>query len=151
MSAETRFSEAEQQFVDTNILVYAYDRSAGARHKQASRLLSKLWETKRGCLSVQVLQEFYVTVTQKVPHPLTVQEAAPIIRSLSTWRYHSPDAEDVLAAISLQERFRISFWDAMIVWSATQLECPILWSEDLNDGQRFGLAGGATQIRNPFV
>ena len=151
MSAETPHSELERQFLDTNILVYAYDLSAGIRHDRARALLKELWTHRNGCLSVQVLQEFHVTITHKVPYPISSQESSQVIRDLSTWRLHAPDAEDVLAAIELQERFQTSFWDAMIIYSATQLDCPIVWSEDLQSGQRFTSRRGATQIRNPFV
>lgn len=64
------------QFVDTNVLVYAHDISAGAKHQKARDLLVDLWETEQGCLSIQVLQEFYVTVTRKVAHPLSSLQAS---------------------------------------------------------------------------
>jgi predicted nucleic acid-binding protein len=145
MTAEQE-AAPELQFVDTNVLVYAYDRSAGSRHQRARQLLAELWESGNGCLSVQVLQEFHVTVTRKVAYPLSSERSAGLIRDLSAWRVHAPSAEDVLAAIRLQERFQISIWDAMIVQSASRLDCAILWSEDLNAGQRIR----STKVRNPF-
>ena len=78
MSAETLL-----EFVDTNILVYAHDRSAGKKHEAARELVKRLWETRQGCLSVQVLQEFYVTVTRKVAQPIKPEEAAELIRDLN--------------------------------------------------------------------
>jgi predicted nucleic acid-binding protein len=146
MTAEQE-AAPELQFVDTNVLVYAYDRSAGSRHQRARQLLAELWEYGNGCLSVQVLQEFHVTVTRKVAYALSSAQSANLSRDLSAWRVHVPAAEDVLAAIQLQERFQISFWDAMIVQSAASLECSIPWSEDLNGGQHFR----STQVRNPFI
>jgi predicted nucleic acid-binding protein len=141
-------SDAETlQFVDTNVLIYAHDQSAGARHKQAKKLLSELWENRKGCLSVQVLQEFYVNVTQKGPKPLTTEVAGQIIADLSTWQVHQPGVKDVLDAIALQGRYQLSFWDAMIVASATALGCEILWSEDLNPGQNYATVA----VRNPFI
>jgi predicted nucleic acid-binding protein len=132
-------SEASQlQFVDTNVLVYAHDRSAGDKHLRARLLLQELWETRQGCLSIQVLQEFYVNITRKVPIPLPSQTAAQIIGDLSAWQVHSPSVNDVLQAISLQERYSISFWDAMVLASAIQLGCETVWSEDLSPGQRYG-------------
>ena len=80
------------QFVDTNVLVYAFDRSAGARHEIAREQVSKLWEEDLGCLSIQVLQEFYVTVTQKIRSPLATDQAAKILMDLGQWRVHSPSA-----------------------------------------------------------
>ncbi len=123
------------QFVDTNILIYAHDLSAGHKHTRARNLIRELWESGEGCLSVQVLQEFYVNVTQKVPRPLAANVAASIIADLSAWQIHRPGAEDILDAIRLQNRYQTSFWDAMIIASAIQLGCQSIWSEDLNPGQ----------------
>lgn len=134
------------QFVDTNVLVYAHDRSAGAKHDRAKALLAELWESRTGCLSIQVLQEFYVTITRKVANPLSRQTASQIIADLSAWNMHSPNAQNVLEAINLQDRYHVSFWDAMILTSATQLGCQTVWSEDLNAGQRYG----EVRVVNPF-
>ena len=136
----------EGQFVDTNILVYAHDVSAGKKYQQAKGILQALWDSGTGCVSVQVLQEFYVAVTQKVPDPLKPEEAARIVADLSTWRVHTPVAPDVLAAIDLQLRHRISFWDAMILQSAIELGSTVLLSEDLNPGQIYD----GVRVRNPF-
>ena len=134
------------QFVDTNVLVYAHDKSARQKYEQAKTLLQKLWASGTGCLSVQVLQEFYVTVTQKVPQPLDVESTVRIIEDLAFWRIYAPDAKDVLAAIDVQQRYMISFWDAMIIWSAVQLKCDIIWSEDMNPGQVYE----GVELLNPF-
>jgi predicted nucleic acid-binding protein len=123
------------QFVDTNILVYAHDLSSGHKHTRARGLLQELWQSGEGCLSVQVLHEFYVTVTQKVATPLAPELAAQIIADLSVWQVHRPGADDLLDAIRLQKRYHLSFWDAMIIASAVQLDCQTLWTEDLNPGQ----------------
>jgi predicted nucleic acid-binding protein len=123
------------QFVGTNVLIYAHDLSSGRKHKRARDLVQELWQSGEGCLSVQVLQEFYVNVTQKVAKPLAPEVAAQITADLSVWQIHRPGVEDVLDAIRLQARYQLSFWDAMIVASAIQLGCQILWTEDLNPGQ----------------
>lgn len=133
-------------FVDTNVLVYAFDQSAGDKRDRARSLLDRLWTDKRGCLSIQVLQELYVAVTQKVLRPIDREKAAEIIRDLSYWQLHAPVAEDVLGAIALQQRHRTSFWDAMVLWSAQQLGCNEVWSEDLNQGQDYD----GVQVVNPF-
>ena len=142
MTAETGL-----QFVDTNILVYAYDSSAQGRHNQAKALLTDLWRNGLGCLSIQTLQEFFVTITRKVARPMAADEAAQIISDLGHWRVHSPTVEDVLEAIALQQRSRLSFWDAMVLTSAEQLECSVLWSEDLNPGQDYT----GVKVLNPFA
>ena len=134
------------QFVDTNILIYAHDISAGQKHERARELMRALWQSGEGCLSIQVLQDFYVDVTQKVAKPLSAEAAAQAIADLSVWKVHCPGAEDVLDAIRLQKRYQISFWDAMILASALQLGCQVLWSEDLNPGQVYD----RVEVQSPF-
>ncbi len=125
------------QFIDTNILIYAHDLSAGEKNARARKLIERLWESRLGCLSIQVLQEFYVNVTEKVARPLMPEVAAQIISDLSVWQVHRPGAQDVLDAIRMQQRYQLSFWDSMIVASAIQMGCRTLWSEDLNPGQTY--------------
>lgn len=134
------------EFIDSNVLVYAHDTSAGNKQRRARDLLTHLWESGSGCLSIQVLQEFYVNVTQKIPHPLGPDRAGQLISDLQMWRVHSPVPEDVLIAIALQARCRLSFWDSMILRSASALGCAVLWTEDLNDGQIME----SVEVRNPF-
>ncbi len=140
-------SDSPLQFVDTNILIYAHDRSAGLKHDRAIALLKDLWEARAGGLSIQVFQEFYVNVTHKVAHPLSPEETAQIIADLSTWQIHRPDTNDILEAIRLQTRLQFSFWDAMILTSARRLGCETVWSEDLNAGQAYE----GVVVQNPFV
>jgi predicted nucleic acid-binding protein len=139
-------AEPAWQFVDTNVLVYAFDGAAEEKHDAARALLQDLWQSRRGCLSLQVLQELYVTVTQKVKTPFSATEAAQIIEDLASWRVHAPTAGDVLEAIDLQVRYQLSFWDAMIVQSASSMGCGVLWTEDLSHGQKIN----QTVIRDPF-
>lgn len=138
---------ADRQFVDTNILVYAHDVTAGDKHSRARELIEELWQTRGGCVSVQVLQEFFVTTTRKIPRPLHAQAAARIIDDLAHWHVHAPAAGDVLAAIDIHHRTGASFWDAMIVHSAKELGCGTLHSEDLNPGQDYA----GVRVRNPFL
>jgi predicted nucleic acid-binding protein len=140
-------ANAELQFMDTNILVYAHDLSAGLKHERALELIEGLWENHLGCLSVQVMQEFYVVTTQKIASPLDQETATRILRDLIQWHVHAPIAEDVLGAIGVQERYQVSFWDAMILWSAQQLGCSTLWSEDLSEGRVYG----DLRVLNPFT
>lgn len=140
-------AEASRQFVDTNVLVYAHDATAGDKHVLARQLLAELWAEGNGCLNIQVLQEFYVTVTRKVRYPLTPEAARQQVEDLGQWLAHSPTVKDIIEAIQLQQRSRLSFWDAMLVISAQKLDCEVLWSDDLNPGQ---VIGGVT-IRNPFA
>lgn len=139
-------SDDNPQFVDTNILIYAFDASAGMKWEQASALLRNLWENENGRISVQVLQEFYVNVTRKAPNVMKPAEAAGVIRDFAHWPVHRPGVEDVLAAIQLQQRYKISFWDAMIVRSAQESNCEVLWSEDLANEQEYE----GVKVVNPF-
>lgn len=127
--------ELSYQFVDTNVLVYAYDSRNAQKQQQAKALLRQLWQEQTGCISIQVLQEFYVTTTQKLANPLAVTEAAQIISDLSLWRIHQPQVEDILSAVQIQQRYQLSFWDSLIVRSANQLGCKLIWTEDLNNDQ----------------
>jgi predicted nucleic acid-binding protein len=138
--------ESPGKFIDTNILVYAHDNSAGQKQDLAQELIKELWESRAGCLSIQVLQEFYVGVTMKVPDPLLPEAAAVIINDLTSWRVHRPDGDDLLAAIDKQIRYRISFWDSMVIQSAQSLGCEILFSENFNAEQRYD----GVLVVNPF-
>jgi len=139
-------AEGTREFVDANVLVYALDASAGAKGETARELVERLWHSGNGCLSVQVLQEFFVTVTRKVARPLSVDAAENRVREFAVWNVFAPTAEDVLAASALHKKAKLSFWDAMIVEAAAQSACEILWTEDLSDGQ---LLRGV-RVRNPF-
>lgn len=133
-------------FLDTNLLVYAYDRSAGSKYNLAAQLVEKCWEYQNGCLSIQVLQEFFVTVTRKIASPLEHQIARQIVADLAQWHLHAPQADDLLQAMDLQHNYPLSFWDAQVVQSAASLGCKQLLSEDLNHGQTYG----SVQVINPF-
>jgi predicted nucleic acid-binding protein len=138
---------ADLSFVDTNVLVYAFDETAVEKHDRARLIVRELWESRTGCLSVQVLQEFLVTVTRKIPKPLDTGMAREIITDLSLWRVHAPGTADVLAAIDCHYDQQLSFWDALIVCSAASLGCGVLYSEDLNPGQRYQ----GVLVQNPLL
>ncbi len=138
--------EDAPSFIDTNVLLYAYDASAGTRHDRAARLVADLAARRQAATSVQVLQEFYVNATKKIAEPLAPGLALDRIRAFSRWPTHVPTARDVFAAASLADEAQLPFWDAMIVRSAVELRCTVLWSEDLNAGQH--ICG--VQVRSPF-
>lgn len=135
------------EFVDTNVLLYAYDTSAGDKHTKARELVGRLGRSREGAISVQVLQEFYVNAVRKIAEPLTPANARERIKVLSRWSVHVPLAADVLAASSISEDNQISFRDAMVIRSAAELHCTRLWSEDLTRGQT--IAG--VLVSNPFA
>ena len=139
------------EFVDTNVLLYAVDHTEAAKQAQAEALLTRLWEERSGSLSVQVLQEFYVNATRKLSRPLAPDTARQVIEDYSLWIVHAPTSASVLAAIDLQREHQVSFWDAMILQSAQDLGAEVLWTEDLNAGQRFGELVVQTPFRSQPV
>jgi len=146
-AAELEAARRERQFVDTNVLVYAHDGSAGEKRDRAASLLADLWGTRAGCLSLQVLQEFFVTVTRETRRLLSSADATARLVWYAEWIVHEPTRQDLISAVALHHSLRVSFWDAMILQSARQLGCAVLWTEDLSHGQ---LYGGVT-ARNPFL
>ncbi|MBW6464747.1 MAG: PIN domain-containing protein [Dethiobacteria bacterium] len=136
----------QRQFVDTNIFLYAYDLSEPLKREKAQKLISSLWQSRQGVISIQVLQELYVNLTRKLPKPISAERAAQIITDLGQWSLHEPTLADLKRAIDLEKLHKLSFWDAMIVSSAQQMGCKLLWTEDLNSGQYID----DLIIRNPF-
>lgn len=138
---------SDKCFVDTNIMVYAHDLSAGAKHDRAEQVVEELWESGRGVLSTQVLQELCVNLRRKVRHPLSFDEIRFLIRDYSTWQIITNTPDSVLYALDTEARYRISFWDAMILQAAESSGCSILYSEDLANGQKYG----ALTVVNPLL
>jgi predicted nucleic acid-binding protein len=134
-------------FVDTNILVYAYDRSAGVKHQRARTLIEGLWNSGRGVLSTQVLQEVCVNLRRKAGNPLSVNEVRLLIRDYFAWEVVTNTTESVLRALEIESRFKISFWDALIIDAAEAAGASVLYSEDLATGQRYG----AVRVVNPLL
>ncbi len=136
----------ELTFVDTNVLVYAYDADAGAKHEKARSQLQALWHQESGLVSSQVLQEFYVTVTRKLGRSLARRTAREVVATYGAWPVHRPDVDDLLAASELEEQHQLSFWDALIVVSARRSGAHSLLTEDLQDGRRFD----GLEVVSPF-
>jgi predicted nucleic acid-binding protein len=125
-------------FVDTNVLVYA---AAGRGRDEAKRRRAvEIVETEEFGLSAQVLQEFFVTVTAKIPAPLSVDGALEWIEQLEVFPCAVIDTPLVKVAAEVSHRYRISYWDAAIIAAAETLGAKLLYTEDLNDGQQYGSA-----------
>jgi len=137
----------DKVFVDTNILVYAHDLDAGDKHGLAVDMVSKLWESRSGVLSTQVLQEFYVTLTRKVSSPLSQLEARKLVQKYSNWHVVLNDPSIISQASEIEESYNLSFWDALIVSAAYSQNVPTILTEDLSHGQ---IIEGIS-IKNPFV
>jgi predicted nucleic acid-binding protein len=136
-----------EAFLDTNVLVYAAaggdeDEAKIAKRRRAVRLL----EEEDFGLSAQVLQEFFVSVTRKIEVPLSASDALEWIEQLEAFPCLPVDRSLVKIAVEVSERYQISYWDGAILAAAQSLGARTLYTEDLNDGQRYG----SVQVRNPF-
>lgn len=121
----------DKSFLDTNILVYAYDSSEKEKHPKASRLLKDLWSSRAGILSIQVLSEFYVVVTQKVERPISSSEAKAIIEDyLSSWEIIEPRGDTLLSSIEATNKYNFHFWDAMIFAAAKEANVIRIYTEN---------------------
>ena len=133
-------------FVDTNVLIYAHDVDAKAKHDVAKNVLLELWNQKTGVLSTQVLQEFYVNIIRKIASPLPKDAAREVVNTYSVWCVEITPAE-IAAAFRIEDESRIGFWDALIVASAAKSGAAQILSEDLNARQM--IAG--IRVENPFA
>lgn len=139
--------KGDKVFLDTNIVVYAHDISAGEKHKTAISIMENLWDSGLGLISTQVVQEFFVSVTKKIPKPLDMKLAKEIISDLLRWDVVTNERDSILEAIEIHVRHKYSFWDSMIIESAIRGGASLLLSEDLSDRQ---IIDGVT-IKNPFL
>lgn len=133
-------------FVDTNVLVYAYDETDAAKSTIAKKLVADLWRTRDGVISTQVLQELYVTLTRKVRRPLSKAKGRTIVGRHTRWQVHALSAGDVVEAMDLEQRHSLSFWDALIIVAAARSGAERLLTEDLQHGRT--IAG--VRIVDPF-
>ena len=137
----------DEVFVDTNILVYSRDASEADKQPRALACLETLWREQRGHISAQVLNEYYVTVTRKLRPGLSVEEARDDVRALWAWHPAGNDGNVMERAWAIQDRYQLSWWDALVVAAAHHQDATILLTEDLQDGlQMDGLT-----VRNPFL
>lgn len=133
-------------FIDTNILVYAFDSSEKEKQEIAQNLLANEGSTGEIALSTQVLQEFFVTVTRKLKEPLSIDNASKTIQLFSAYPIIQINPRLILRAIERHQYESFSFWDALIVEAALQSDSQILFSEDMQDARQIG----KLKILNPF-
>lgn len=132
-------------FIDSNIIIYAHDADAGMRHKIAKRLIRELWEHDRyGHISVQVLQEVFVNL---VRHNVKLRTAQDIVKTYSVWPVIENTVSLLEHGMAEMSRWKLSFWDGMILAAARQSGASVLWSEDFNTGQNYG----GIEAVNPLV
>jgi predicted nucleic acid-binding protein len=137
---------AEITFVDTNVLVYAHDRSDERRQAIAMTLLEQLWADGTGRISVQVLQEFYAVSTRKLNPPMSRADAREIVALYAAWPLVLADPTLILNASRIEEVHQLSFWDGLIVEAARRAGATRLATEDLKDGAVIE----GVQVENPF-
>jgi predicted nucleic acid-binding protein len=139
---------SDRIFVDTNVLVYAYDRSEPQKQQQALRVLDRLAVTGAGVISTQVLSEFFVTVTHKIAAPLSVDEAHDRVKNyLQSWTILDLTGMVVLEAVRGVRDHQFNFWDAQI-WAVARLnQLAVVLSEDFN----VGAVIEGVRFANPFA
>jgi len=131
-------------FVDTNVLVYADDRSAGPKRERAREVLRDLLAARSGVLSLQILQEYFAVATRKLG--LSAPAARQRIELLRQLDVVTLGVDDLLAAIDLHRLHGFAIWDSLVIRAALISGCRILYSEDLQDGRRID----GLQIVDPF-
>ena len=133
-------------FVDTNIVLYAYDQREPEKSAIAREILSDLWRTREGHLSTQVLQELYVNLTRKLRVVVPRSKARALVGRYGRWPVHTITTGDILEAADLEQRDSLSFWDALIVVAAVRGGAERIISEDFQHGRTIG----GVRIENPF-
>jgi predicted nucleic acid-binding protein len=134
-------------FVDTNILVYAHDRTAGERHDRAKDLVRRLWDhVPRPSLSIQVLQELYVNLRRK---GIAAMEARETVLDYLSWDVQQNDTELLQDAMQAADRWQLSFWDATVIAAARRARARVLWTEDLGDGQEYDGVRAVNPLKTP--
>jgi|ERR1700686_1148624 len=132
-------------FVDSNVFLYAVDEADRNKQDVAREWRARLWKTRRGRVSFQVLGEFYVNALRK--RPSAREEARAEVRDLLAWNPVVADAALLERGWKIQDRYRLSYWDALIVAAAKVASCRYLLTEDLQAGQE--LEG--VEVINPFL
>ncbi len=137
---------SDKYFVDTNILMYAHDRAAGAKHERAKELLAQLWDDRTGVVSTQVLQELAVNLRKKARRPLDTKATREVVADYLTWQVVVNGGDSILEALDLEARYHMSFWDALVIQAAHAAGADVVYSEDLSPGQRYG----SVRVVNPL-
>ena len=138
---------SDKFFVDTNILVYTQDLSAGAKCLRAQELTRELWELRKGVISTQVLQELYMALRRKLKVRMSAAQAGEVLRDYFEWEVVINNRESIVRAIEIEDRYRVSFWDGLMLQAAEKAGARIVYSEDLTHR---GTYAGIVVV-NPFI
>ncbi|QTD46074.1 PIN domain-containing protein [Ottowia testudinis] len=135
-------------FVDTNVLIYAEDCTDAAKQALALEWIGRLWRTRSGRLSTQVLNEFYVNVTRKLKPAMPQGDARALVRRYAAgWNPWQLDQPTVETAWAMEARHGLSYWDCLVLAAAQHSGCALVLSEDMQHEARYG----AVQVINPFI
>jgi len=138
---------SNRYFIDTNILLYAYDHDSGDKQSIAQEVFKKCWQDLNGIISIQVLCEFFVRATRDHHSFMSIKEARSIVYNLSqSFEIVDPDSLIVLKAIDIKEKYKLSFWDSLIWATANKAQADIIYSEDFQHKQVID----GIQLINPF-
>ncbi len=140
----TNAIDTSRVFLDTNVIVYAHDFDEPRKRKVATDILFRALRSRHGVISAQVMGESFVSFVKKVG--LTSEEAAAEVRQLAQFRVVELSASLVLRGLEIKASFGLSYWDSLIIAAAERASCPVVFSEDLNDGQQYGTVA----VVNPF-
>jgi predicted nucleic acid-binding protein len=136
----------ERYFVDTNVLVYSYSFDQPSKQATASAWIERLWREQSARASMQVLNELYATLRGKLRHQIPGEQAWDIVQALLAWDPQPIDRDVLFKAQELERRYRISWWDSLIVAAAQLQDCDVLLTEDLQPGMSFD----RVTVHNPF-
>lgn len=134
-------------FVDANVLVYARDANEVVKQPRAADWVARLWREQSGRTSMQVLSEYYVTITRKIKPVVSTDVAWNDVKSYLAWRPQPIDEALLQCAREIEQRYRLSWWDSMVIAAAQLQDCALMLTEDLQDGAVFG----AVTVRSPFT
>jgi predicted nucleic acid-binding protein len=139
---------SDRFFLDTNIFVYSFDRSAAAKARKSAQLIREALTTRKGVISYQVVEEFFNVALRRFSQPMQAADAEQYLSTVFRPLLGVHSSQALYAeALHLHAQSRLSWYDSLIVSSAIQAQCDLLYTEDLQHGQRFG----ALQVRNPFL
>ena len=134
-------------FVDTNVLLYAFDDQVPVKREQARRWLEACWQRRCGRVSTQVLNEFYANARRKFATAISAGDARAEVRRYQVWHPWQIDHATVETAWAVESRYGLSYWDALIVAAAKECGCSLLLTEDLQHDLRID----SLHVVNPFI
>ena len=140
-------NETERYFIDSNVLVYAYNEAEPQKQRIATGLIARFLENRNAAVSVQVLGEFFRVVTRRIPRPLSVGQATAVIDVIGSLQVLDIDIAMVRRAIATHSRYGVNYWDSLIIAAAERAGCSAILSEDFNTGQSYH---GILAV-NPFL